>query len=137
MIKKFLTGFEREILPSLGNLYDCQRCFEPITHPICHNCLGKQIVKWLCFYPSLKRKISKQIQRYTLEVNNSAVSGIKCIACSNKNAALCPYCFTEGVFNILKRNKIDRMIMMDFLSIFNFDLKHEGYIAEAAKEGLY
>jgi len=137
MRQKFFTGIERETFPSLGSFYDCERCLEPITHPICHDCLGKQISEWLSFYPSVNRKMIKKIKNYIIEVNNSAVSGIKCMACNTKNASLCPYCFTEEIFNMLKKNKIDKMIIMDFLSTFNFDLKHEGYIAEAAKEGLY
>lgn len=117
--------------------YECQQCSEPITNPLCHDCLGNHIIKWLSFYPSAKKKLLPKIKKYIREVNNTALGAVNCVACKNKKAALCPYCFTEEIFNMLKREKTNKMIIMDFLCIFNFDLKHGGYIAEAAKEGLY
>jgi len=136
MTKNFLTGFERENL-SLTQEYECMQCFEPITNPICHECLGNRINTWLGLYPNIKKKMSPKIKSYVRDVSNNTLKSVNCMACNKKKAALCPYCFTEGVFDILKNTKIDRMIVMDFLSTFNFDLKHEGYIAEAVKEGLY
>lgn len=137
MTTKFLTGFEREKLQGLQQTYDCIACKEPITNPLCHSCLGKQISGWLSLYPNIKKKITPKIKKYIQEVDNAATSSISCVACKNKKAALCPYCFTEEIFNMFKRSKIDKMVIMDFLSTFNFDLKHEGYINEAAAEGLY
>jgi len=137
MINKFLSGFERELLQELSQEYECQKCLEPITNPLCHSCLGNEISKWLSLYPDVKRKILPKIKKFIRELDNEAESDIKCISCRNKKAALCPYCFTEEIFNLFKRNKVDKMIVMDFLSTFNFDLKHEGYIQDAAKEGLY
>ena len=135
MTKKFLTGFERE--NTLQGTYDCMQCSQPITNPICHECLGNQIVSWLGLYPNIKKKMLPRIKNYVKEVSNNTVESINCVACQKKKAALCPYCFTEGIFNMLKNNKIDRMVIMDFLSTFNFDLKHEGYIQEAIEVGLY
>jgi hypothetical protein len=137
MTTKFLSGFEREQLHGLSNSYDCMQCREPITNPICHDCLGKQVASWLAFYPSIRKKMMPKLKSYIKEVNNTAVAAVRCASCSKKKAALCPYCFTEEIFNMLKRSRVDKMIIMDFLSIFNFDLKHEGYIQEAIKEGLY
>ncbi len=80
---------------------------------------------------------SPKLNNYVKEVNNNIIESVNCVSCKKKKAALCPYCFTEGIFNMLKKANIDKMIIMDFLSIFNFDLKHEGYIKEAIKNGLY
>ena len=135
MTKKFLTGFEREN-PSQGT-YECMQCIQPITNPICHECLCNQIASWLDLYPNIKKKMMPRIRSYVKEVSNNTVESVNCIICQNKKAALCPYCFTEGIFNMLSKCKIDRMIIMDFLSTFNFDLKHEGYIQEAIEAGLY
>jgi hypothetical protein len=134
MTTKFLTGFERD---TITQDYECSSCLEPITNPICHDCLGNQIFSWLNFYPNIRKKISPLIKSYVRGVNNNTINSVSCAACSKKKAALCPYCFTEGIFNLLKRSKIDRMVMMDFLSTFNFDLKHEGYIRDAVNQGLY
>jgi hypothetical protein len=133
MVKQFLSGFERE----LNAFYSCPQCSEPITNPVCHNCLGNQIGEWLKFYPNVRRKIFPKIKGYVKEVNNEASSSLNCVSCNHQKAALCPYCFTEAIYNMLKKNGVDKMIIMDYLSTFNFDLKHEGYILDAQNEGLY
>ena len=140
MAKKFLSGFERENIKealALTESYECMQCSEPITNPICHDCLGRQIKAWMNLYPSVRKKMSGKISNYVIEVNNNTINSVNCISCGKNKAALCPYCFTEAVYNLLKKNKIDKMVLMDFLSTFNFDMKHEGYIQEAAEEGLY
>ncbi len=55
--KNFLTGFERDTIQTLQESYECASCFEPITNPICHECLGNQITQWLGFYPNIKKKM--------------------------------------------------------------------------------
>ncbi len=138
MVKQILsTGFERELLQGFSQGYDCSRCLEPITNPLCHSCLGKGIIEWLALYPSVKKKMMPKIRNFIAELDRDAEGIVSCASCKIKKAALCPYCFTESIFALLKKNKIDKMLLMDFLSTFNFDLKHEGYIQEAAKEGLY
>jgi hypothetical protein len=78
-----------------------------------------------------------KLKTYIKDVSNNTLNSVNCVSCAKKKAALCPYCFTEGIFNMLKRSNIDKMVVMDFLSTFNFDLKHEGYIQEAIESGLY
>jgi hypothetical protein len=138
MAKKFLSGFERENMHE-DNIINslCMQCSEAITNPICHTCLGKEIEKWLSFYPNVKKNIMPHLKKYIRKVNNSAFSAVDCVSCRKRKAALCPYCFTEGILNLLKKNNVDKFVLGDFLSIFNFDMKHEGYIHEAIEEGLY
>lgn len=132
MAKQFLNpGFERE------NEYECLQCKEAITNPLCHDCLSNGIIQWVSSYPDVKKKMQPKIKQYVKEVDNLVTNSINCVSCSKKKAALCPYCFTEGILNMLKKDKIDKAVIGDFLSIFNFDLMHEGYIAEAIKEHLY
>ena len=135
MTAKFLTP-DLEI-DTLQSSYECMSCLEPITNPICHQCLGNQISSWLGLYPSIKKKMQPKVSKYVQEVNNNTLSGVSCASCQKQQAALCPYCFTEGIFNMLRKSNIDKMVVMDFLSTFNFDLKHEGYIQDAIKLGLY
>ena len=131
MTKQFLSGFERD------NTYDCLQCNQPITNPLCHSCLGQGIADWLKFYPDIKKKIMPKLKSYIAQVNNEALGSLNCASCNSKKAALCPYCFTEGVLNLLKKTKVDKLVIGDFLSVFNFDMKHEGYIGEAIREGLF
>lgn len=133
MVNQFLSGFEREFIQDYG----CLQCSEPITNPVCHDCLGNQISEWLKFYPDVRKKMISKLKNYVKEVNNSAVGAVNCVSCNKQKAALCPYCFTEAIYHLLRKSKIDKMIVMDYLSTFNFDLKHEGYIQDAVEEGLY
>jgi len=128
MIKQFLSpGIEREILQGLAQEYECPVCIQPITNPICHSCLTEQIGKWLEFYPSIRQKILPKIKKYAKEIDNEASGSIICTSCRKRNATLCPYCFSEEIFNIFKRNRIDKMVIMDFLSVFHSDSDHEEY----------
>ena len=132
MIKQFLSpGFERE------DLYECPSCSEAITNPICHDCLYMEIEKWLGFYPSIKKRMLPKLKGFVKQVNNETLEGINCIACGKKKAALCPYCFMEGIFHILNKSISNKNIVGDFLTIFNFDAEHKGYIQEAKEQGLY
>jgi hypothetical protein len=131
MVKQILhPGLERE------DEYNCLQCSEAITNPICHNCLAKGIKNWMSSYPKIKKEMTPKLKSYLRQVNELVENSVNCVSC-NKKAALCPYCFTEGVLNLLKKNKINEQIIQDFLSIFNFDFKHEGYIKDAISEGKY
>ena len=78
-----------------------------------------------------------KIKSYIREVNNIALASMGCVSCKTKKAALCPYCFPEGVFHILKKNKVDKSVIGDFTNVFNFHLEHKGYIADAEKAGMF
>jgi hypothetical protein len=134
MAQQFLSGFEKE---QQYNNSLCLQCTQPITNPICHSCLGEGMIKWLSSYPSVKKTIAPKIKKYIQDVNNSASHAVNCMSCNKRKAALCPYCFTSGIFNLLKKNKVDKFVIGDFLTIFNFDMEHEGYIGQAIDEGLY
>jgi hypothetical protein len=115
MTTKFLTGFERD---TIQQAYECVSCLEPITNPLCHDCLGNQISSWLGLYPNIRKKLTPKLKSYIQEVNNNTINSVTCVSCNKKKAALCPYCFTEGIFNLLKKSNIDKMVIMDFLSRF-------------------
>jgi len=115
----------------------CVLCSEVIYNPICHECLAKQVKTWLSSYPDVKKKITPKINSFVKEVEDLVIDSVVCIACKKKKAALCPYCFCDRIFRILKKEKIDPLIIGDFLSTFNFDFDHTGYIKEAEEDGLY
>jgi len=122
MTKNFLTGFERE---KTG-----QSKKESLK--VCHSCLAGRMQEWLGFYPNLKKQMAPKIKRYASQMDKEAAGNLLCSVCSSKKAALCPCCFTEAVLGMLKQNNTDKMVMMDFLSSFNFDL-HEDTIAGTIK----
>lgn len=132
MVNQLLfNGIERE------NLYECPQCSEAITNPLCHDCLGDGVKQWLGFYPDIKKKIVPQLGKYIKEINNLTMASLNCVSCNKKKAALCPYCFTEGVYHLLKKNKVNVHVMGDFLTVFNFDLEKAGYIKDAIEDNIY
>ena len=78
-----------------------------------------------------------KINAFVKEVEDLIVESQDCVLCNSRKAALCPYCFSDRVFNMLKKEKVDKNIIGDFLGKFNFDEDHTGYIMEAEKQGLY
>jgi len=120
----------KKLFPTPERFYECQQESESEKNLncLCHECLGKKISSWMLIYPKIKKKLLPQLKKYIKEMDQTATRTENCILCKSKKAALCPYCFAEEVFNMLKRNQIDRLAIMDFLYTFDFDLKHENYI---------
>ena len=122
---------------NLNQENECVLCSENINQPICHECLAKQVKAWLGFYPDIKKKISPKINSFIKEVEGLIVETSDCVCCKNKKAALCPYCFSDRIFRMLKKSKISPFIIGDFIATFNFDFDHTGYVHEAEIEGVY
>ena len=118
--------------------YECLDCKEAVYNPLCPSCLALQIEVWLSSLSSypLQKKILAKIKDYVEKTNNLAGESTTCIACKRPSASLCPYCFTEYVFNLLKSMKVNRIILKEFLQFFNYDFEHTGYSGEAEKMGL-
>ncbi len=118
--------------------YECLDCHEPTSNPLCQACLTTQIQAWLSSYPDrhLANNILEKIKKYAERTNNLAGSSTKCVACGMPRASLCPYCFTNHVFNLLKGMKVNRIILKEFLQFFNYDFEHKGYAREAEKLGV-
>lgn len=123
------------------NLYTnentCILCSEAVYNPLCHDCLAKQVKAWLSSYPDIKKRMLPKISSFVKEVNDLIIDLTICVACRQNKAALCPYCFSDRIFRMLKKEKIAPSVIGDFLSTFNFDFDHTGYIKEAENEGLY
>jgi len=130
MLQNNVTASER--------FYECLDCREAVYHPLCPTCLSLQVDAWLSSlstYP-LKEKILKNMKLYVEKTNNLAGDSTICISCKKPRASLCPYCFTEYIFNLLKDMKVNRIILKEFLQFFNYDFEHTGYSEEAEKMGL-
>ncbi len=118
--------------------YECLDCREAIFNPLCPTCLTTQIEVWLSSvssYPQ-KAKVLKTIKDYVKKANNLADESTTCISCRKQQASLCPYCFTNYVFNLLKKMKANRIILKEFLQFFNYDFEHTGYSKEAEELGV-
>lgn len=120
-----------------GRFYECLECDEAVSNPLCPMCLTRQIDAWLSSYPSeIRKKIVGNIKEYVEKANNIAGESTKCIVCNKKTASLCPYCFTNHVLDELKRLRVARLILKEFLQFFNYDFTHMGYTKEAERLGV-
>jgi hypothetical protein len=86
-------------------------------------------------YP-LKKKIICKIGKYINKMDNLPGEATICVSCGKPRATLCPYCFTNFVFNQLKKENVNRQILREFLQFFNYDFEHTGYSEEAEKLGV-
>lgn len=121
---------------SSENLHiDCLECNEAIFNPICPSCLAKQFEQWIISYPELE-EVGLTVKDYIK--SNKEFDGVSqtCIVCRNNFAYLCPYCFTDFLFSLLKEARTDKKILEEFFVLFNFDFEHSGYWKEAEKLGV-
>lgn len=114
----------------------CDICSEAITNPICPSCLTTEIEAWLTLYPNLRRELLPKLRKYIWEIQSRLTEYTSCIKCGNKNAAICPYCFTEHTLRELKKLDANRIILKEFFEFFNFDFDHTGYTKDAEKLGV-
>jgi hypothetical protein len=118
MVKLLTPGLEREFIQKTQN--------NVLDKQLCHICLSNEMKKWLNLYPTVNKKISSELKAYVMDVDENTLDA-DCSNCKKNKAALCPYCFSEGVFNLLKKNKVNVMVIMDYLSTFSFDKNHDEY----------
>ena len=118
--------------------YECVDCHEAIFNPLCPECLTLQIEVWLSSLSSypLRKKIMNRIKDYVRSTNNLVEDSTTCVSCGQRKASLCPYCFTNYVFALLKCMDVHREILKEFFQFFNYDFDHTGYSKEAEKLGV-
>jgi len=128
--------------PFLGLIHkDCLSCREPIYNPLCPDCISREFKVWISKYPEeIKEEILSSLSKFLEDNSYLKGSSHKCIACGRNNVYLCPYCFTEFLFNLLKKSKstkINKTLLGEFLMLFNFDFEHTGYYKDGEKLGIF
>lgn len=115
----------------------CLECKEIIFTPICPDCLFNQFYHWVSDYSfKEKKKVLGLVRDYVDSFRNVDFFE-SCIICSCNRVYLCPYCFTEFVFNLMKSLGVEKKILGSFLFMFNFDFEHTGYFCEGEKLGVF
>ena len=118
--------------------YLCNTCSEAVTNPICPFCLTEEIKAWLTLYPALRQELIPRIYIFLNNISSHIDSyGTNCIKCQESRAHVCPYCFTNFVFNQLQKINVPTNTLKEFFEFFNFDLEHTGYTTEAEELGIY
>jgi hypothetical protein len=91
---------------------DCVLCYEPVTNPLCNECLAETIEQWL--WEVAPEKV-EGLREETRVIANK--TGVRCVHCGNK-FSVCTYCYTKHVFNWLNNAELQR----EFVEFFNFDM---------------
>lgn len=104
---------------------DCLSCGEDIRHPICPNCISKAFIQWIQKFPEHK-KVVEELESFIHKHNHIKGKSKSCVSCSGE-VHICPYCFTNYLYKLMKELRMEAKIMSEFLFLFNFDFEHKGY----------
>lgn len=100
----------------------CLICNDSISDPVCRNCYIKQIKILLndLKIPHIAKEIilNKIKNRFPVETLNDT----ECILCRQENVALCRYCFSIILTNILRELNFTE----DLIENFGFNPMYEG-----------
>jgi ferredoxin len=99
----------------------CVVCEEPITNPICQECLREAVRQWLM--EQGQSGLMEEVDRMTMSDHD----GTTCIGCGNR-MRVCAYCYTKDVFHIIEKRP---ELVPAYLAYFNFDLEHMGWERDA------
>jgi len=121
MVKEFNVAVQAFSELDDGVFYECLECGEPVTNPICPECLFKEFAVWVAKYPRIQRKVVPVLKKFLKVRKNFEEDSQTCVVCKNNSAYLCPYCFTEFVLDVLKESGADEIVIKDYLEFFNFD----------------
>jgi len=113
----------------------CVECNEVIYNLLCPTCLAKEVLVWagekdLRTKAIVSDEINRMLKKEKLYYREN------CVACKSNRVFLCPYCFTNRIFERLKFENVNSKILADFLTIFNFDFEHVGYSKDMEELGL-
>jgi len=109
------------------SVHQCSLCHEPITNPLCPNCLGTQIEAWMTLYPNyheLKEALMPKLYSFIKKCQKRST---ECIKCKQARVSICPYCFTNLVVTELKKLEVHPIILREFLQFFNFKSEQHRY----------
>ncbi len=103
---------------------DCVVCEEPITNTVCPECMQACIQQWLA--EQREERLAGEVSELTRRVfaNNGTTFCIRC----DSLMAICLYCYTKEVFDVIKRKP---HLVKQYMEYFSFDLDHQGWEKEA------
>jgi len=116
---------------------DCLSCGQFINHPLCHCCVARGFRQWLKNFPKQEKEVQKKLAVYIKGNKNLKIKARKCVSCGEYKTKVCPYCFTEYLYKILKEAGFGVRALSEFLFIFNFDFSREGYSVDLEAYGGY
>ncbi|MBT7101978.1 hypothetical protein HN935_00525 [archaeon] len=115
---------------------NCISCNENITHPLCPNCISKAFNQWTKKFPE-HHELKGKLNIFMRHHNHIKGKSTTCVVCNKNDVHVCPYCFTEHLYKLVKEAGLGVRAMTEFLFIFNFDFEHKGYSQELEAFGGY
>ena len=104
-------------------MQECVLCKENITNPLCPNCISDQVITWL---KEVKPEIVEELRQETKKLDLGLFNKNECIKCKGF-MDICTYCYTEHVFEWLKKKHTSKNTENEFIKFFHFDLERKGY----------
>lgn len=106
---------------------NCGICAEPIYHPICIDCLGKNVKKWLdSEAPYLISEFRELHEKVKENFWKDAEGWEMCTSCkSPSHLVLCTYCYVREVYHHLRQ--FNQNLADKLTRVFNFDFGNTGY----------
>ncbi|MEM5853091.1 MAG: hypothetical protein QXS37_00150 [Candidatus Aenigmatarchaeota archaeon] len=107
----------------------CKICLEPLFNPICVNCLGSSVEKWIkTRIPKILGKF-KEFDEKLKKIFESFQEVQRCIKCGGKlETIICPYCYSKEVYGFLSLE--NEKLGKNFIREFNFDFLEVGHEEE-------
>ena len=78
----------------------CLSCNKTIQQPICPKCISKWFREWSRKSPELS-ELNREIKKFLKAHKSLARDSSSCAVCGDK-VHICPYCFTEYLYNRVK-----------------------------------
>ena len=88
-------------------------------------------------FPNEADEIKSKVDIFLKHHNSIKNDSISCVVCGKKRTHVCPYCFTEHLYNLVKEAGLGVRAMTEFLFMFNFDFERKGYSKELEILGSY
>jgi GTP-sensing pleiotropic transcriptional regulator CodY len=97
----------------------CSECFEPISNPICVNCLKTEINSWLDSQSlKIKKAVNSEIKNLKKQLKDIGQIS-QCIICK-KNSEVCPFCLMQNIENSLRKQRVSEKKISEFNTLFNY-----------------
>ncbi len=97
----------------------CVECDEPITNPVCPECLEQSVKSWLV---GVRPQLIKRLEGAAKDAGY-AQGFTRCVRC-HKEMSVCPHCFSNSVLEFIRAEKTPEL-EEEFIIFFDYDLREK------------
>ena len=125
------SPFEKEINSC------CLSCSNPINHPLCPGCISVGFLEWLQRAPHIEEEVRYKVVHFVNSTKHLEKNSSLCVSCNRNSTHTCPHCSTDFLYSVTKEAGAGVRHLTEFLFLFNFDFKHQGYSHDLEAFGGY